>query len=152
MICLTIPPFHSHFVKMYEKQLFTDFQLKMNDGQVLKAHKSVLASRSSVFEQMLVTNMKESELSKIEIEDFDSEVMKHVLQWLYTDKVRNIDDVAGRLVYAAEKYELEELKKNCIKKLIQKLSVDNVMSAFKISEQITGAKPLRDSSIEFINE
>lgn len=145
-------PFHQHFVEMYNDQFLTDFVLKMNDGQEIQAHKAAVASRSPVFKQMLATNMKETKNGIVEIDDINLETMKHVLQWIYTNKVGNIDEIAGGLVYAAEKYGLEGLKRICIEKLIEELSTKNAIDTFKISEIITGAQDLRDRSIEFIDE
>ena len=69
----------------YEHQLFTDvsFEVDQTDGQVkktLSAHKSILASRSPVFEAMLYGGLGISSSQKISITDVDSESFHEFLR------------------------------------------------------------------------
>ena len=57
---------------MFESSVLADLEMKMNDGETLTAHKSILAARSPVFRAMLTTRMKEAATNSVEIPDFCS--------------------------------------------------------------------------------
>lgn len=135
---------------MLEDELFADFKLLTNDGKTLKAHRSILAARSPMFYAMLSTDMQESQQGSTDVPDFDSTTMKEVLRFIYSNKVDNFDDPV--LVFAAEKYQLEELKQLCIENLQKTLSVKNVVESLVISDKISNAKKLYEKCLDVVNK
>lgn len=99
----------SDMKKLFADDSFADLELKASDGKVLKAHKSILATRSPVFCAML----KNDDRSSIYVPDFDSVVIKEVLRSIYYNEVENFDEIDSELILAAEKYQLEGLMEIC---------------------------------------
>jgi len=139
----------SHFKKMFESSDFSDFQLKSSDGQVFKIHKSVL-SRSPVFYAML-TNENQKTKKKIEhIRNIDGVTLKELLRFIYYCRVKNLPDVAEKLISAADQYQLEKLKMQCCNSLIDTLTIQNVMARILIADQLTGTKKLYSKCMKLI--
>lgn len=138
----------SDIKKMFGEELFTDFQLETNDGEVLKAHKVILAARSPVFFSMLSNDLEEARTGSVKILDFNRQIMKEVLRFVYQNEVENVDDIASDLIFAAEKYQLEQLKELCVKSLIATTTATNVLKNF--ADFIPGSKKLFDRCLLII--
>lgn len=136
--------------KMFEDKAFSDFDLKCNDGEVLKAHKVILAARSQVFHAMLTNDMKESKEGFVDVCDFDSKVMKEVLRFMYRNKVEELKEMSQTLIFAAEKYELEELKELCIDSLIASLTTGNVFETLLIADRVSKGEKFFEKCVRLI--
>ena len=79
----------------------------------MACHKVILGARSPVFNAMFVHNMTESQEKKIDIEDLDIETVKDMLKYMYAGKIENLNTRSPRLLEAADKYQLSELKEIC---------------------------------------
>uniref|UniRef100_A0A8C6QDG2 Speckle-type BTB/POZ protein-like n=1 Tax=Nannospalax galili TaxID=1026970 RepID=A0A8C6QDG2_NANGA len=119
-------------------------------GQEFKAHKSVLAARSSVFNEMFEHEMEESTKSPVEINDLDPEVFKEMMRFVYTGKAPNLDKMAENLLAAADKYALGRLKVMCEEALCSNLSVENVADTLVLAD-LHSAEQLKAQAIDFIN-
>ena len=98
--------------KLINDELFSDITLVLDDGERIKAHKAILASRCDVFRSMLTSNMQESQKEEIEIKDTNSEVFKAIISFIYTDQVEFNDlTMVVNLLIEACKYGLVRLKK-----------------------------------------
>lgn len=137
---------------MFESELFTDFKIKVKGGGILKAHRSVLATRSKVFASMLSNDMKEANEGIVNVPDFNMTTMKEILRFIYCNKVENLDEIARNLIYGAEKYELEGLKKICIDSIIKTLTVKNVIPSLVIADRVSESGKLYEKSLEFIKK
>lgn len=131
-----LPALSTDMQKMYEKELFTDFEFRCNDGVTLKCHKSVLAARSPVFEAMLSNDMEEARQGFAEVPDYDSKLMKEFLRFIYCGSVQGIKNFAKDLIFLADKYDLESLKEICITQLVKDLSKENVINNLQIVDKI----------------
>jgi speckle-type POZ protein len=83
---------------------------------------------------MLTTDMQEASSSKIIVGDIDGETMLELLRFIYTNEVENIDEIAKNLIYAAEKYDLPELKALCASKLIDQIADENVSELLHVAD------------------
>lgn len=140
----------SNYKKMFEEELMTDFELLTSDHVVIKAHKTVLAAHSPVLCTMLRTDMEEAKTGKVNIPDFDSKTMKELLRFIYCNEVENLTEIDRTLIFAAEKYQIEELKKLCIQSIIKSLTNENVLEALKASDLITKSELLFEASLNLI--
>lgn len=128
--------------------MFTDFELRTSDGAVLRTHKVILATRSPMFSKMLSIDMQEAAKGSADVPDFNSIVMKEVLRFIYCNSVENLEVIAGELIYAAEKYQLEGLKEICLNFIMPSVSIGNVLDFLIISDQISKADKLFDKCID----
>jgi speckle-type POZ protein len=136
--------------KLFETKDFIDISIICSDKEFM-AHRFVLAERSSVFKAMLTADMTEKKLSRIVIEDIDDATMQELLRFIYTKEVQNLETLAPKLLYAAEKYDLQELKSICASHLIEEVSeesvFENLVHADRHNEQ-----QLLNECMEFINK
>ena len=87
-----------------EKKQFSDIILRASDGKEFPAHKLILASRSPVFETMFYhKEFKENKENLICFEDIDSELMKHLLDYVYYGDISFKDEIAPQLILPAHK-------------------------------------------------
>ena len=82
-----------------EKKKFADIILRVSDGEEFPAHKIILASRSPVFETMFSNpEFQENKENLICFEDIDSELMKHLLDYIYYGDISFEDEIASQLI------------------------------------------------------
>ena len=74
---------HGALSLIWEEQKFTDVDFLLC-GQVIPAHKAVLAAQSQYFECMLYGSMREASMSEIVLEDVPISAFRKVLQFAYT--------------------------------------------------------------------
>jgi speckle-type POZ protein len=127
---------------MFEEEIFCDLKIKTRDGVTLNVHKAILMARSPVFLTMLKTNMKELGTKTVKIEDFDSKSMQELLRFIYCEEVQDLKEIAKDLIYAAEKYEVNQLKEICIEELSKNVSDENVIELLIIADRISGTEEL----------
>jgi speckle-type POZ protein len=134
---------------LFETKDFIDILIICSDKKFM-AHRCVLAGRSSVFKSMLKAEMTEKKLSKIVIEDIDDATMQELLRFIYTKEVQNLDTLAPKLLYAAEKYDLSELKSICASHLTEEVSEENVFENLVLADR-HNEQQLLTECMEFIN-
>uniref|UniRef100_A0A914PNS0 BTB domain-containing protein n=1 Tax=Panagrolaimus davidi TaxID=227884 RepID=A0A914PNS0_9BILA len=78
----------------------------------VKIHKLILASRSPVFDRMLEHKMKEKSENRLEIIDFDAEIVRIAVEYFYdrkTYKTSNVNQLIDLLQFA-DKYDIQDLR------------------------------------------
>lgn len=143
-------------------QLKTDFQELLNNGDgsdlvikstddvEFKVHKLILTNRSAVIKAHFDHNTIECKTNKMNC-PYKSEIVKKLLQYIYTGVVDNLDDTACKLLEAAEFYKLETLKQMCEEALKNQLTVDNAIETLQIAS-LHGADSLKKGVLTFIKE
>ncbi|KAL4608997.1 speckle-type POZ protein-like A [Arapaima gigas] len=140
---------------LWECSRFTDCSLYVR-GQEFRAHKSILAARSPVFNAMFEHEMEESKNNRVDITDVEPEVFKEMMGFIYTGKAPNLDKMADSLLAVADKasfrckYALERLKVMCEEALCSSLSVENVADLLILAD-LHCAEQLKAQAIDFIN-
>ncbi|CAL1281801.1 unnamed protein product [Larinioides sclopetarius] len=110
------------FKTLYNDQFLTDIMLT-SATKSFPDHKTVLCARSSVFRAMLTDDMKEKNTACIKVEDLENETVQHLLLFLYSDSLEELQwESAIQLYYAADKYAIEKLKVLCSSFLIDNLN------------------------------
>ena len=122
------------------------FSLK---GQLIKAHKCILAARSSVFKAMFQHDMTEKLSNVVSIEDIDSDVFRQMLRFIYTNKAPSAEANVGGLLNAAERYNLQSLKLFCLASLYRNLSAENAVEALILAD-LHSVVAVKNCSIAFI--
>lgn len=144
------PPVPEDIKKMFEDELFADFELRCSDGETLKCHKVILAIRSPVFHAMLSNDMKETQQGFVDVPDFTSIVLKEVLRYIYCGSVVSSENIFEDLIFAAEKYDIGALKEICIKEITRDISKANVFQCLLIADRISGCEKVFEESIKVI--
>ncbi|CAM0958133.1 unnamed protein product [Alopecurus aequalis] len=160
---VAIPPsnLHQHLGDLLKSTDGADVTFRVG-GESFLAHRSVLAARSSVFRAELLGAMKENAGSPIEISDMESGVFRSLLHFIYTDSLptrpettdggdAHIDGViAGHLLVAADRYNIERLKLICEDRLCSLIDSDIVATTLAIAEQHNFHR-IKQSCFEFLS-
>ncbi|OWF47001.1 BTB/POZ domain-containing protein 6-like [Mizuhopecten yessoensis] len=121
------------------------FKLGKAGSDVVPAHKFVLAIRSLVFRAMLFGPLAEKKST------VESDTFKCFLRYLYTDKCTITADNVTALMYAANKYNVERLIKECGQFMTDNLSTANVCTIMETA-YLFDNQVLRQNCLEFIEK
>jgi hypothetical protein len=115
--------------EMFHKQNLCDVQFQFSDGQTIGAHINILSARSPVFSAMFQSGMMETQNREISIVDIEPEVFRQLLIHLYTGKAPKleVESITPLLLEAAEKYNVEMLKNQCVDVLLKRVRRDNAI-------------------------
>ncbi|KAL8215680.1 hypothetical protein R6Q57_022517 [Mikania cordata] len=113
--------------RMLSESIHTDIIICASNGTI-GAHRAVLAARSSVFRSMFSHNLKEKEMSVINITDISIEACEAFLSYIYSN-IKHQDFINHRLdlIRAADKYDISDLKDACEESLIEDIDTKNVL-------------------------
>ncbi|XBI24854.1 hypothetical protein VPH35_049885 [Triticum aestivum] len=133
----------------------------------IKAHKPVLAIRSSVFAAEFRWHGSTSRAGScpIRIDDMGVSTFRAMLRFIYTDelpikpsknvarrpsKARRCEAMARDLLVAADRYDLDRLRLMCEKILSENLNVSTVMATLLLVRGRQSCQQLENSCIEYI--
>ncbi|XP_029646899.1 BTB/POZ domain-containing protein 1 [Octopus sinensis] len=115
---------------LYNNDVMSDVKFRVGkapDSQIIPAHKFVLSVGSAVFDA-LFNWMKTSNYTHenlIEIPDVEPSAFLALLRFLYCDEVQINPETVMTTLYAAKKYSVPALEKECVEFLKGNLSSDN---------------------------
>ncbi|KAL6044148.1 hypothetical protein STEG23_019828 [Scotinomys teguina] len=119
--------------ELWENSCFTDCCLVVA-GQEFRAHKAILAARSPVFRAMFEHDMEEKRKNRFEICDLEPQIIKTMMNFIYTGKAPDLDSMADGVLATADKYGLERLKVMCEDALCRNLSVENAAHTLVLAD------------------
>ena len=121
---------------MVDKPGFDDISLKVGE-ETLACNKFLLCARSTVFQAMFYhQGMREAKSNEVVIEGADAATVKDMLEFAYTDKVRDIClERAVRLLPLAERYDIASLSGFCCEALATHLNVEHAAEVAVVAEQ-----------------
>jgi speckle-type POZ protein len=112
---------------------FSNVVLVSVDGQEFNAHRCILAAHSEVFEKMLDSPMKESELMRIQL-DFPGNVVKELLNYLYSGTCL-FENLEVDLFKISHMYGVSSLMAVCENIMIDNLTVENASKSLWFAKQ-----------------
>ncbi|XP_028752841.1 BTB/POZ domain-containing protein At1g55760 [Neltuma alba] len=135
--------------RMLAEHIHTDIMINAADGSI-QAHRAVLAARSPVFSSMFSYNLKEKELSAVDIPDISVEACQAFLNYLY-GSIKHEEFLTNRLVllYAADKYDISDLKEACHKSLLKDIDSKNVLQRLQHAS-LYGLPELKMSCMQYL--
>ncbi|XP_076814847.1 kelch-like protein 26 [Clavelina lepadiformis] len=128
----------AHFVtiSLYQdstnEESFCDFTIRVDDQQ-FKVHKSVLGVLSPYFRKMFLSDMVEKRQNETNMDGISVEVMRIVIDYIYTGKFEADMDNIYDVVAAADYMQLALVQNRCSEYLIDQLSVSNVVATWLCS-------------------
>lgn len=99
--------------KLLGSMELADVVLNTKDKQ-LKAHSLVLSAKSKVLHAFFMAELKQGTPYVVDMQEFDSNIVKELLNFLYLNKIDNIEHIANDLLPLAFKFSVEELKEQCL--------------------------------------
>ena len=88
---------------------YTDLVLEVEDN-TFHCHKFMLARKSDVFDAMFSHDFSEKHDNKVVIEDLEAEAVLEMLRFIYQGKVLQMERVNKSVLFAADKYNIVDLK------------------------------------------
>lgn len=138
------------FENLLNNGLFSDVTMKSVQNVEFKVHKAVLASRSAVLKAHFEHNTTECFTNEVE-SPLESDVLREVLTFIYSDKAPRVDEIPERLLAAADYYQLSRLKSLCEEALHKKLTVENAIETLQLAD-LHSANTLKQLTLEFIKD
>lgn len=126
------------------------------EGKEHSAHQAILKARSPVLRAMLEADMAEKASGRIVIDDLNSLTVSLLLDFLYTadipPNIAEMEDAPeqlGRLMKAADKYEVPNLMDLCIGWLKRDISRDNMLKILEVAHEL-GNPDLKEACLAFV--
>ncbi|CAG9129750.1 unnamed protein product [Plutella xylostella] len=138
------------FENLLNDGMFSDVIMKSAEGTEYKVHKAVLASRSAVLKAHFEHNTTECFTNVVE-SPLETEVLREVLTFIYSDKAPRVDEIPEQLLAAADYYQLSRLKSLCEEALHKKLTVENAIETLQLAD-LHSANTLKQLTLEFIKD
>jgi len=139
----------SDLKRMLDTGQGSDVTLVASDGREFPAHVLILSSRSPVFAAMFRHDMKEQQEKRVTIDDLNSQAVKGLLNFIYTDTVPRVSLLlAQQLLYASQKYTIPRLKTFCEDVMAAGLNTENA-AEFLSAAHLYDAAQLRSAAKYF---
>lgn len=136
------------FSAILRNDVLTDVTLSVA-GKEYRAHKCILAARSPVFLAMFQINMLENMESEVVLEDTDAECVEKMLQFIYSNKVQNLEKNTEKLLELSDKYDLKGLKLLCSQEICKNIEVDTAIDVLIWADKCN-AMELKERALDFI--
>ncbi|TYZ58030.1 hypothetical protein PybrP1_002874 [[Pythium] brassicae (nom. inval.)] len=120
---------------LFEARELTDVALVVQ-GQVIAAHRVVLASASPFFHALFTSGMRESRAARVELNDVHAPALRELLRYMYDGQLRVAGDTILALLHTANQLEMLEVVEICCKQLMLELSVHNCVDIFLCCESL----------------
>ena len=126
---------------------FADFKIIV-DGTTFECHKFLLALRSDVFSVMFEHNFAETRQNEVTITDLDSSTVGNMLNFIYTDKVKN-ETITPELLAAANKYNIALLRHTCEVGLLKNLNISNAADTW-LALHLHGSEQAQKGLVKYL--
>ena len=135
---------------LYVQQAQCDVQFSLEDNQKIGGHVNILATRSSVF-AALFQQEKKAEQQVCVIQDVKPNIFKEMLHYIYSGRTRTplTQDKAQSLYLAADKYDIEDLKEECVRSLLSFIQVENVINLMAWAH-LNSVEKLKEKSLSYM--
>ncbi|XP_052072463.1 uncharacterized protein LOC127710564 isoform X2 [Mytilus californianus] len=127
---------------MLDNSVHTDVTFNLK-STILLAHRTILISRSQVFESLL---MSQASSGVISVPDVEPAVFGKMLSFIYCDSVDVDDSDAAGLLAAAKKYKISGLEALCMQKMKTGVSIESVCIVLNHATDIQ----LKEKCVDFI--
>ncbi|XP_010252868.1 PREDICTED: BTB/POZ domain-containing protein At1g55760-like [Nelumbo nucifera] len=119
--------------RMLSESIHTNITINASNGSI-GAHRAVLATRSPVFWSMFSRDLKEKDLSTINITDMSIESCQAFLNYIYGN-IHWDEFLTHRLALfqIADKYDISDLKEACHENLLEDIDTKNVLERLQNS-------------------
>jgi hypothetical protein len=123
-----------HISKMLDDPKFIDVKIIVK-GKTFGAHLAILASASPVMAATFKSGkFKEGATKSMRIDDMEPQVFEQILRHLYATAMPRLNEFAEQLLEAADKYQIDSLKRECEVYLSSNLTFENVIDRFFLAQ------------------
>lgn len=133
---------------MYKTGIFSDMTIYVKD-KLFMVHTPILSYYPSF--KSLIIKAKSENSNRIDINDINPNLFNHMLCYIYTGDVSNLESRAPELLPIANKFGITNLKENCIKLLQTRINVDNVIDTLIVANEINSDHLIADATRFIVN-
>jgi speckle-type POZ protein len=139
----------SGLTQMLHEDILTDITINAAGGRI-RAHRAILSTRSPVFRSMFSHDLREKELSTVDISDMSLDACQAFLNYIYGD-LRGEEFLTNRLALlrAADKYDIADLKDACHESLLEDIDTSNVLERLQTAH-LYRLPNLKNSCLRFL--
>ena len=130
--------------------LFNDISIEVGNER-FPCNKMVLSCFSTYFQTMFRTEMQERYQDTIELQGFDGEYIKMLIDYMYGETIEIDDENVVQVLAAADYVQLQDVKDFCIEYFTTSLSIANCLDALT-AYNLYMPKLSRDHIYLFISE
>ena len=137
------------FTALLQDTSTQDVAFKTSNGDLVGAHKAILAAGSPVFSAMLYGDMKESGQDEIDLTNMDTATLKSLILFIYTGHIHVSVEECCNLLQAARYFGVDALVSLCIESISCALNLDNFsdIAEFAVESQFD---VLRKQCVKFL--
>lgn len=139
--------------ELFVKQIRCDVLFSFENDRQIGGHLSILGARSPVFAAMFKHDMKESETGRVNIQDIQPDIFKELLHYIYSGRtLAPLTEVTAQpLFVAADKYDIGDLKEECIGYMLTSIRINNIISLL-IFAHLHSIERLKEATLEFVTK
>lgn len=134
----------SNFEALINNREWADYAFACCDDKKIYVQKAIVAVQCPALADVIRARSLITELP-----DIDSETMTELLRFIYCRKVNDIEKIAIKLLTAAHKYKVEDLKQMCVLSLMGSITIQNVNGILETADRLK-EENLKDNCIDFI--
>jgi len=138
--------FREKCYEFYQQGVFDNCSLQVDDKDNV-VPKNFLMASSQMFERILTTEAKESNIVKVG--DVRSEIVLNFVKYLHTGKMDELNELAEETFVFANRYAIEKLKGLCVKAMSETFSKENIIRRFQLASKYENVD-LRNYAIFYI--
>ncbi|KZR96224.1 Uncharacterized protein APZ42_009559 [Daphnia magna] len=142
------------FTNLYVNQLNCDVTFsfhEINEDEPIGGHVIVLLARSSVFAAMFYDRMQETSTRKVCIKDIKPDIFKQLLHYIYSGRTSTklSEENAQPLFVAADMYDIEDLKDECVQFLLTCIKLENAINLMAWAH-VHAVDSLKEAALAFV--
>lgn len=104
-----------------------------------------------IFQAAFIHDMKEKATGRINVSCGDSQTVEDILTHIYGGRIENMDEKAGKLLAAADQYDLSHLKRECEELVCRNLNIGNCLDLLVLAD-LHSSDILKPHVIKFVVE
>eukprot|EP01088_Endostelium_zonatum_P001968 TRINITY_DN1237_c0_g1_i2.p1 TRINITY_DN1237_c0_g1~~TRINITY_DN1237_c0_g1_i2.p1 ORF type:complete len:450 (+),score=123.53 TRINITY_DN1237_c0_g1_i2:74-1423(+) len=127
-----------------------DITFTFADEIKVKAHRCILSAFSPVFSAMFAHPTKDANTPEVELPEDDSEAFQAMVNFMYTGTISTDLRTMMALALLSHKYSLDDLTKECMKLLLDRISPSNCCKMLLLACNIDEFKEIKQEATSII--
>lgn len=135
------------------QQTRCDVQFIFESGRRIGGHVAILSESSPVFEAMFTNDMVEAKTGQVVIADIQADIFKELLHYIYAGHTCTplTEHTAQSLYVVAEKYDIQDLQKECLDFLLLHMQMNNAINLM-IWADVQSIDEIKQAALKFVAE
>ncbi|XP_045023631.1 speckle-type POZ protein B-like [Daphnia magna] len=142
------------FINLYVNQFNCDVTFHFDTAEKdesIGGHVNILSVRSSIFAAMFQSGMQETNTRKVCIKDIKPDIFKQLLYYIYSGRTSTklSEEIAQPLYVAADMYDIEDLKDECVQFLLSCIKLENAINLMAWAH-VLSIDSIKEATLTFV--